>query len=116
MNDPAQKLLDQAIALSRCGDRRGAIKAYQRLLARRPDLPDIAGLSVGDMRSYLAARQREGLNAASRARALSALKSLFGFLEREGLAETSRPDKSRPFPQYPASPPAQDQVSSYSAR
>ena len=69
-----------------------------------PDLHDLATLKVADFRSYLAKRQRDGLQASSRARGLSAVKSLFRFLERNGLVENSAlanlnsPKVARPLP------------------
>jgi integrase/recombinase XerC len=79
------------------------IAAYRRDVARflgflgehrgdRPDLRDLRELKVADFRSYLAARQRDGLQASSRARALSAVKSLFRYLDRNGLAENTAID------------------------
>ena len=79
------------------------LDAYQRDVAgflgfltqhrgQAPDLPDIAALGVSDFRSYLAARSREGLKASSRARALSAVRSLLRYLGRNGLAECTAID------------------------
>lgn len=91
------------------------LAAYQRDVARflgflfehrgdRPSLADIAGLKVGDFRGYLAARQRDGLAASSRARGLSAVKSLLRYLDRNDLAENSTLD-SMHRPKVPKSLP-----------
>ena len=51
-----------------------------------PRLSSLASLSRGDFRAWMAARQADGIEARSLARALSALKNLFRFLGRRGLA------------------------------
>ncbi len=51
----------------------------------RPGLSDLAALATTDFRSYLAARQSDGLAAASTARALSSLRSFFRYLDKVGL-------------------------------
>jgi integrase/recombinase XerC len=58
-------------------------------LGAPPDLAALSGLSVGDFRSYLAARAGEGIAAASNARAMSTLRSFFRFLDRNGLAHNA---------------------------
>lgn len=57
-------------------------------LGGAPALAELASLRVADFRSYLAHRQNQGLGATSLARALSAVRSFFGFLERGGLVHT----------------------------
>jgi integrase/recombinase XerC len=54
-----------------------------------PGLDDLAGLQPADVRAYLASRHREGLAKTSQARGLSALKSLFRFLDRQGLVHNA---------------------------
>ena len=56
---------------------------------RLPGLDDLAGLQPADVRAYLASRHREGLAKTSQARGLSALKSLFRFLDRQGLVHNA---------------------------
>lgn len=51
-----------------------------------PDLAALSALTVRDFRAFLAARRQDGLEAASLARALSALRNLFRYLHRHGLA------------------------------
>ena len=51
-----------------------------------PRLKTIAKLSRGDFRAWMAARQAEDIEARSLARSLSALKNLFRFLAKRGLA------------------------------
>lgn len=51
-----------------------------------PRLASLAALTRGDVRAWMAARQADGIEARSLARALSALKNLFRFLSRRGLA------------------------------
>jgi integrase/recombinase XerC len=58
-------------------------------LGKLPSLADLAVLQPADLRAYLASRHREGLAKSSQARGLSALKSLFHFLDRQGLAKNS---------------------------
>lgn len=54
-------------------------------LGYRPGFDDLEGMVARDFRSYFARRENEGLSRVSRARAVSAIKSLFGYLERQGL-------------------------------
>jgi len=69
------------------------VEAYQRDAAgflgflvqhrgERTRLGDLAGLKAGDFRAWLAARARDGVSHRSNARALSALKTFFRYLER----------------------------------
>src|SRR5437868_10005724 len=45
----------------------------------------LAELRAADLRAFMARRRQEGVEARSLARGLSAIKSLFRFLEREGV-------------------------------
>ena len=54
-----------------------------------PGLRDLAAITLLDFRGYLAKRNADGLSRGSTARAVSALKSFFRFLERKGLAENN---------------------------
>ncbi len=74
--------------------------AYQRDLAhflaftaehlgQAPALADLARLSTGDFRAWLAARAGAGLQRTSTARALSSLRGFFIWLKRRGLAENT---------------------------
>jgi len=47
-------------------------------------IDDLSGLRAADFRAYLARRRADGLSAASRARALSAIRSFFAHLHRTG--------------------------------
>ena len=51
-----------------------------------PDLAALEGLATRDFRAYLAARDGAGIGRSSLARELSSLRTLFAWLEREGLA------------------------------
>ena len=51
-----------------------------------PHLSTLTALTRGDFRAWMAARQADGIEARSLARALSALKNLFRFLAKRGLA------------------------------
>jgi integrase/recombinase XerC len=51
-------------------------------------LETLRELRAADIRAFMAARREESLGSRSLARALSALKSFFRFLEREGLVES----------------------------
>ena len=82
------------------GERRMAAKtveAYQRdvrqflafltnHLGQPPALADMAGLRTADLRAFLAARRGIGVGARTLARGLAGVRSLMGFLEREGEA------------------------------
>ena len=48
-------------------------------------LEDLAGLTLGDFRAYLARRAAAGIAASSRSRGLAAVRSFFRFCERGGL-------------------------------
>ena len=71
-------------------------------------LPDLAGLSIRDFRSYLAFRRRgkTGISAASLARNLSALRAFFRYIERNwdfkndaiSLIQGPKPHKPLPRP------------------
>jgi integrase/recombinase XerC len=55
-----------------------------------PPGPDgLASLTLADFRAYLARRAREGADAGTRARALSAVRSFFRYLERTGTAHNA---------------------------
>ncbi len=64
------------------------VRAFIRFLAEHlggpAGLADLATLKPADFRGYLARRRGEGLSGASLARAMSAVRSLFKFLERTG--------------------------------
>jgi len=93
------------------------IEAYQRDLGQFLQFlsPHVGGpvsltvlgeLRAADMRAFLASRREAGIEARSLARALSAIKSFFRFLEREGVVasealnilRTPRAKKSLPKP------------------
>ena len=54
-------------------------------LGRPPSLNDLGSLTVADFRAYQAARAARGAASSSRARGLSAVRTLFRFLDRIGL-------------------------------
>ena len=74
-------------------------------------LDDLAGLRAGDFRAFLASRRGHGAGSRSLARSLSAIRSLFGFLEKRGtlrnaaLSALSTPKIPRALPK-PLSPAA----------
>lgn len=51
-----------------------------------PDLKSLEGLRTGDFRAWLAARLRNELSATSNARALSAVRSFFRWMQKNGFA------------------------------
>jgi len=71
----------------------------------RQGVTDPAAVLPGHIGNFLAAEQRRGLSARSRARALAAVRGLFGFLVREGVLdldpsrELSRPRLGRRLPE-----------------
>ncbi len=54
-------------------------------LGKTPELADLADLSAGDMRAWLARRTSRGLARTSTARALSAVRGFFRHMERQGV-------------------------------
>ncbi|WP_340116022.1 tyrosine recombinase XerC [Pelagibius sp. 7325] len=58
-------------------------------LGKAPSLDDLARLSTGDFRAWLAARNSEGVKRTSSARALSTLRGFFRWLKRRGLADNA---------------------------
>jgi integrase/recombinase XerC len=92
-----------------------SVAAYRRDLAsflrfltehqgHAPGLEDLRRLERGDFRGWLARSSERGLAAASNARAISALKSLFRFLAKRGLVENAALGTLRP-PKLPRSVP-----------
>ena len=67
-------------------------------------LATLKDLRAADIRAFLAARRNAGVNSRSLARALSALKSFFTFLERQGVLSTEALDTIR-TPKQPKSLP-----------
>jgi len=73
-------------------------------LGEAPDPNALADLTLADFRAYLARRAREGADAGTRARALSAVRSFFRYLERTGamrnaaLAAVRTPKIARSLP------------------
>lgn len=55
-------------------------------LGSEPGIADLAGLRPADFRSFMARRAKEGLSRTSMARTMSSLRSLFRYLDRNGLA------------------------------
>ena len=51
-----------------------------------PALTRLAELTIGDLRSYLAARQQQNIQAESRSRAISAIRRFFHYLDQRGIA------------------------------
>ena len=67
----------------------GDVQRFCRFLADHKGAPaslrTLGDLSVADLRAFQASRVHSGAEAGTRARGLSALRSLFGFLDRTGL-------------------------------
>jgi integrase/recombinase XerD len=57
--------------------------------ANSPGLPELTELAGADLIQYLVHRQLEGASRKTTAKALSALRAFFAFLQREGLIEAS---------------------------
>ncbi|MCW5752483.1 MAG: tyrosine recombinase XerC [Alphaproteobacteria bacterium] len=77
------------------------------LAGHRGEVPTLAlleGLQPSDLRAYLAARRRDGIVAASNARAVSAIKSFFRRLVREGVITSTALAAAR-GPKVPSSLP-----------
>ncbi len=58
-------------------------------LGESPDASALAGLRHADFRAWIAARRRRGLGAATNARAISAIRSFFRRLDRQGLVHNA---------------------------
>ncbi len=54
-----------------------------------PSLGDLSRLRATDFRAFLAARRRDGMTSRTLARALSSIRSLFRFLEKQGVVENA---------------------------
>ncbi|MEE8123064.1 MAG: tyrosine recombinase XerC [Alphaproteobacteria bacterium] len=67
----------------------GFLRFLAEHLGGPPSLKDLRSLRPADFRSYLARRAAAGLARASTARALSALRSFFGRLDRQGLVRNA---------------------------
>ncbi len=65
------------------------LKFLQEHLGQLPGLDALAALTPADFRAYLAQRFGEGLARSSAARALSALRGFFRFLDRRGLCSNA---------------------------
>jgi len=73
-------------------------------LGEEPGLAELEGLQPRDFRAYLAHRSGGGLSRASQARAMSSLRTLFRYLDRQGLGHNAalgavrspRPPKTAP--------------------
>ena len=70
-------------------DLRGFLGFLAEHLGHTPDMRALSKLKARDIRSFLAARRRDGLSDASIARLLSSIKALYRWLDRaHGLANT----------------------------
>ncbi len=58
-------------------------------LGGAPSLHDLSNLRATDFRAFLAARRRDGMTSRTLARSLSAIRSLFRFMEKQGVAENA---------------------------
>ncbi|MBI1386042.1 MAG: tyrosine-type recombinase/integrase [Rhizobiales bacterium] len=67
-------------------DARQFIAFLAHRLGYPPTVADLGQLKLADFRGFMAARRRHGAESRTLARALSALRSAFAFLEREGIA------------------------------
>ncbi|CAM1641558.1 Integrase [Bartonella apis] len=75
-------------------------------LGHIPDISDLSGLRVADMRSFLAYRRNMGVGSRSLGRGLAGIRSFFNFLTRAGLSDvpaarivrTPKQPKSLPKP------------------
>ena len=89
-----------------CRDLAAFLEFLQEHRGEIPDLAALGDLTPADFRSWLAARLRAGLSRSSIARAMSALRNLFRFLDRTGrvsnqalaAVKAPKPPKSVPKP------------------
>jgi integrase/recombinase XerC len=68
--------------LKDCRDLLGFLSAYRGAL---PTLATLGGMTLTDFRAFLARQAGAGVGAASRARGLSGIRSLFSYLDRAGI-------------------------------
>lgn len=68
-----------------CSDCRKFLSFLMAYRGCQPSLATLAGLSLTDFRAYLARQAGSGLGAASRARGLSGIRSLFFYFDRRGI-------------------------------
>ncbi|MEJ2016571.1 MAG: site-specific integrase, partial [Limibacillus sp.] len=68
-------------------DLEGFLRFLRDHLGEPPSLAALESLKLADFRSWLAARERQGLARSSTARALSTLRGFFRWGERQGLFE-----------------------------
>jgi len=86
------------------GDVSEFLKFLTGYRGRPPSMNELGGLEAADFRAWLAQRAADGLNAASRARALAAVRNLFRWMDRSGrlhnpaIATLSTPKAKRPVP------------------
>lgn len=88
---------------------RSTLTAYRRELARFVEAVSVAHQSPGsvrpsDIRAFVAALWRQGLSARSLERALSCIRTYFGFLIAEGIVDSS-PAVTVPLPKKPRTQP-----------
>ena len=84
----------------------GAFLEFQTAhLAGPPGLAELRDLSSADFRAWLARRAADGIEATSRARSLSALRSFFRYLRKRGLLTTDAALASVRSPKLPRSLP-----------
>ncbi len=70
-------------------DMRGFFVFVQQHSGAPPGLAELQGLQLSDFRAWLAHRRADGLNSASLARAVSALRNFFRFLQKTGVLENT---------------------------
>ena len=70
-------------------DLNGFLKFAVGHLGYAPGCRDLEEMPAADFRAFLAVRQKQGLSRSSTARALSALRGFFRFLEKRGLASNT---------------------------
>ena len=82
----------------------GFLAFLQQHLGAEVDLAALAQVSAGDVRGWLALRREDGLGPRGVARAVSALRTFFVFLEKQGWVENIAIRRVRP-PKLPPSVP-----------
>ncbi len=82
----------------------GFLEFMSAHLGDRVGLDDLAALRPADIRAWITRRALDGLQATSRARALSAVRSLFRYLDRNGLVRNGAVAAVR-MPKLPALKP-----------
>lgn len=72
-----------------CGDISHFVTFLATHLGRPPSINDLSGASLRDFRAWMSKKAMDGTSNASRARSLSGVKNLIGWMDRQGIAHNA---------------------------